>query len=415
MEEINLINSTNFDIINESNKTKLKIKFIILRKERNLFIDLVKNKNIKISNNDLINYYNNIIKEKDNIIFELREIIQNKDKEIILLKEELNNGRKNKMIINKSNKEETKKELNNLYDDYNIKSKEPIHKLNVHQGNVYCLCVLNDGRLVSGSLDKSIIIYNKITYQPDLIIKEHNGYIYCIIQLNSGELVSCSYDNEIKIFKIKGNDYEVLQTLKYHNSTVYKIIELKNKTLISCSADSSIIFYFKDNLEYQKDYSFSTQGSCSSVIQTKDNEICYSENNNNSICFFDLSERKIKTSLTNINKNNDLREWIIMISKDLLLIPGENKISIVNVYQYRLVRIIEVPGASWICGVCLLNQNMLLTGDYEEIIRQWRIEGDNLILVSKKEKTHDRDINVLLNLGNGYIASGSDDWSIKIW
>ena len=90
-----------------------------------------------------------------------------------------------------------------------------------------------------------------------------------------------------------------------------------------------------------------------------------------------------------------------MISKDLLLIPGENKIPIVNVYQYRIVRIIEVPGASWICGVCLLNKNMLLIGDYEEIIRQWRIEGDNLILVSKKEKTHDSDINVLLNLGNG--------------
>ena len=104
-----------------------------------------------------------------------------------------------------------------------------------------------------------------------------------------------------------------------------------------------------------------------------------------------------------------------MMKKDLLLIPGENKLSIITVNYYKLVRIIDVPGASWICGVCLLNQNMLLTGDYEEIIRQWRIEGDNLILVSKKEKTHDYDINVLLNLGDGHIASGSDDCSIKIW
>ena len=58
---------------------------------------------------------------------------------------------------------------------------------------------------------------------------------------------------------------------------------------------------------------------------------------------------------------------------------------------------------------------MLLTGDYSEVIRQWRIDGDNLILVSQKEKTHDHDINVLLNLGNGYIASGSDDNTVKIW
>ena len=44
-------------------------------------------------------------------------------------------------------------------------------------------------------------------------------------------------------------------------------------------------------------------------------------------------------------------------------------------------------------GVCLLNKDMLLTGDYSEIIRQWKIEGDNLILISKKEKAHDNDIN----------------------
>ena len=63
----------------------------------------------------------------------------------------------------------------------------------------------------------------------------------------------------------------------------------------------------------------------------------------------------------------------------------------------------------------MLNKNMILTGDYAEIIRQWKIEGDNLILVSKKENAHDGTINVLLNLGNGFIASGSDDYSIKIW
>ena len=58
---------------------------------------------------------------------------------------------------------------------------------------------------------------------------------------------------------------------------------------------------------------------------------------------------------------------------------------------------------------------MLLTGDRAKIIRQWKIEEDNLILVSKKENTHDKDITVLLNIGNGFIASGSCDNSIKIW
>ena len=87
-----------------------------------------------------------------------------------------------------------------------------------------------------------------------------------------------------------------------------------------------------------------------------------------------------------------------MIKKDLLLIPGYNQISIINTDQHNLVRKIEVPDSSWICGVCMLNKNTLLTGDYSYTLRQWKIEGDNLILVSKKEKAH--DIYILLLLDN---------------
>ena len=294
----------------------------------------------------------------------------------------------------------------NLYDDYKIEMKNPIHKLTNHTDYIICLCVLDDGRLVSGSYDKSIIIYNKITYQPDIIIKEHNSDICCIIQLSSGILASCSCDNTIKLFNINGMKYEIF---------VYKIIELKNKNLVSCSYDSSIIFYIKDNNEYKQDYKISTDGSCYSIIQTNDNEICYSVGNGNRICFYDLLERKIKASISDISKNNSVQEWFIMIKKDLLLIPGYNIISIINTEQYKLVRKIEVPDSNYICGVCMLNENMLLTGDRAKIIRQWKIEEDNLILVSKKENVHDNYIHVLLNIGNGFIASGSDDNTIKIW
>ena len=300
-------------------------------------------------------------------------------------------------------------------DNYKIEMKNPIHKITNHTDMVLCLCVLNDGRLVSGSNDKSIIIYNKTTYQPDLIIKEHNNGITCISQLSSGILVSCSCDKTIKLFTIKGMKYELLQTLNYHSNSVYKIIELKNNNLVSCSHDSSIIFYLKDNNEYKKDYKISTDGACYSIIQTKDNEICYSEKNGNKICFYNLLERKIKASIPDINKNNGYREWFIMIKKDLLLIPGKDQISIINTDKYKLVQIIKVPGSNSICGICMLNENMILTGDSSKIIRQFKIEGDNLIMISKKENAHDSTINVLINIGNGFIASGSYDNSIKIW
>ena len=295
-----------------------------------------------------------------------------------------------------------------------IKIKNPIHKLNFHEDHIFCLAIMNDGRLASGSQDHLIIIYNKKSFKPDLVIKEHKHYVCCIIQLNSGILASCSFDKTIKLFNIKKDNYKLIQTLNFHTNSIWKILELKDKTLVSCSSDCSIIFYVKDNLEYKKDYSISTDGKCYSIIQTKDNEICYSVGNNNKICFYDLLNKKDINSITNISKNNGL-SYFVLLSKELLAIPGENKISIINVNEYKLVRIIEVPGSSWIYGVCILNKNMLLTGDCNKIIKQWKIEDDNLILISSKENAHDKDINVLLNLGDGHIASGSDDNTIIIW
>ena len=396
------------DLIKKSEKLPNKIKKSI---EKGKLIDKEWNKNnLSSSLNDCINI-ENIINEINTINDNIKKNDINKD---IKIDYNIEEDQINNMINSLKNFGEiiTK---DNLYDDYKIEMKNPTHTLTNHTSFVLCLYVMNDGRLVSGSADNSIIIHNKTTYQPDIIIKEHNGYISCITELSSNILASCSSDNTIKLFNIQGMKYEILQTLNDHNDIVWKIIELKNKMLVSCSKDSSIVFYLNDKNEYIKDYKITTDGSCTSIIQTKDNEICYSESNDNKICFFDLLERKIKASIPNISKATGVRAWFIMIKKDLLLIPGENQISVINTDKYKLVRKIEVPDSKSIRGVCMLNKNMLLTGDFAKIIRQWKIDEDNLILVSKKEKAHDDGINVLLNIGNGFIASGSNDKTIKIW
>ena len=377
-EEISKLNNNNFSIIKENNKFKLKIKFIILRRKKYLYINLNDN-----NNNE---YYGNIIKEKDNIINEL-------NKKIKLLERQL------KDITNNLNY------LDNNYDNFDISLKNPIQTLNYHKDRIYCLSILNDGRLISSSKDNSIIIYNKTTYQPDLVIKEHKDTIRCIIQLISGIIATCSNDKTIKLFNINGNNYNILQTLNDHTDKVNKIIEFKNKYLVSCSDDKSIIFYLEDNLNYKKDFKIVINEPCYYIIQIKENEICFSEQLDK-ISFFDINERKIKTSISNISKNN--LSPFIMLSKNLLFISGYNKISIIDINIYKLIREKEVPNSGWINRACMINKNIILTRDEKAIIRKWKIEEDNLILISTKEKTNNDWINTLLNIGNGYSSFFSE-------
>ena len=156
-------------------------------------------------------------------------------------------------IIKLKDKANNNNNLDNI-NNFVISLKNPIHTLNYHKYYITCLSILNDDRLISGSVGNSIIIYNKTSFQPDLSINEHKGPITCIIQLSSGILATCSLDKTIKLFNIKGNNYNIIQTLNDHTGSIFKIIEIENKYLVSCSSDKSIIFYLKDNLKYKKDY-----------------------------------------------------------------------------------------------------------------------------------------------------------------
>mgnify|MGYP002627183580 CR=1 FL=1 len=356
-EEINILNKDNFKIIKEMKKYKLKIEFLILRKKKYIYIDLNGDKNLK--ENDLINE-----------ISELKRKIKDKDNKIKSLEEELNKLKSNNKNANPDN-------INN------ISLKEPKYILNNHTNWVNCSTVLKDGRFVTGSADKSIIIYNNKTFQPDIIIKEHKDSVNNVIQLSSGVLASCSGDKTIKLYNINVNKYKVIQTLKYHTSSVNKIIELKNKQLVSCSHDKTIIFYNKDNNEYKKDNYISTDGKNGPIIQTKDNEICYHDDD--LICFFDLVKRKINNKINNISIIKYIFNSMLMISNDLLLITGKNIISIINVNTYNLIRTIDASGSSWICATILINNNILLTADDNKRIIQWKIDGDKLELISKKK------------------------------
>ena len=392
-DEINLLNKDEFILIKDVNKYKLKIEFTILRKKRYMYIDLIENENKSLKQNDLIK-----------TISELKEMIKNKDERIKYLEEELN---KYKALENMND---------NSYDNFNIKFKEPIHKLNYHTKEINCSIVLKDGRFATCSNDNTIIIYNSQTFKQDLKIKENGNSVYCITQLSSGVLASGSAgDGKIILYNINGNEYKIIQTLTYHKNYINKIIELKNKNLVSCSGDKTIVFYFSDNNEYIRDYSIQTNGPNSAVIQTKDNEICFSEENNGAICFFDLLERKMIKKINNISKQTGRFESLVMLKKDLLLVTGENKLSIINVNSHHLKKVIDVQDSGWITTACKLNKNMLLTVDYNKRVIQWKIQSDNLELISKKENAHDGVISTLTKLGNGHIITGSWDKFVKIW
>ena len=84
-----------------------------------------------------------------------------------------------------------------------------------------------------------------------------------------------------------------------------------------------------------------------------------------------------------------------MISNDLLLATGENKLTIININSHSIIRKIDSSSSGWIRATCLINNEKIITCDDNHKIIQWKIEGDNLSLISKKENAHDTSITII--------------------
>ena len=364
-DEINKLENDKFNLLKE--QKKLQIEFTILDRKKYITICL----NDDISNNDYIR-----------TIKELKEQIKDKNNRIKIYEE----------IFSKQKKIKGLKGLKGILgDSANSIFKNPKHVLQYHTEPIFCSAVLKDGRIATGSKDKEIIVFNNKTFKPDLTIKEHNGVVVNMIELSTGYLASCSEDK------------------------TSKIIELNNKQLVSCSKDKTLIFYNKDKdgIKYKKDFSITTNGWNGPVIQTKDNEICYYESNEDTICFYDFIKKKTNKTMSNITVT--AFNSLLMLTKELLLICRYNKITVMNVYTYNIVRSIDVPNSDWISSVIRFNKDQIVTADENKRIILWKIEGDNLRMITKNDKAHDGCIFSLTKLPNGTILTGGLDCSAKIW
>ena len=307
-----------------------------------------------------------------------------------------------------------KKENDNI-NNFNINKLTYETALSFHSLSITCIIQLNDGRLVSGSKDKRIIIYSKKCFTKSFEINEHTEEISSLLQLKNQFLASSSFDKYIKIFKINENNYETIQSIKAHTNYIHKIRELSNGNLISCSLDKTIKIFNLENGIFIEKFKFIEDKWVCNILETINlNLVAVLINiiGNINLNFYDLNKRKLKKILFSLEVA--FVDTLEMISKNLLIIGEVEYLTIINVDNYQNIKNIKIGNI--LISICYkLNDNILLTGDVVGNIKQWKIEDNNLILENIKEKAHNKGITSIIKLQNNKLATSSIDKSIRIW
>lgn len=116
-------------------------------------------------------------------------------------------------------------------------------KWKAHTNQVWCIKVLKSGNLVSGSVDKTLIVWNMSNNPPTTIkkITFHSGAVYAAEELSNGNVVSGGADKNLFIWNPN------LGTLvgyknSAHSSSIYCLRLLPNSYFASAAvaSDSSI-------------------------------------------------------------------------------------------------------------------------------------------------------------------------------
>ena len=298
----------------------------------------------------------------------------------------------------------------------NLQNLNNILTLNTHSSFITILKKLSDNRLLSSSIDSIIIIYNKITFKPEIIIKEHKNTIYYIELLKKKNFIaSCSKDLTIKIFEIFQFTYKLIHTLLAHTESVYKVIELKNENLLSCSFDKTIKLWKKKENNYFN-INLINNNFAFNILEIKENIIVYDDVSNMKINFYDLNNNLLLTTLNFIYVIYfNIGNRFCLINENILLYFGyNNTIYIIDINKYEIKNIITYND-SYIVNSYKINENEFLTGDYNGCIKHWVYENDNIKFLSCKNNIHLQYICSIVIFNSNYILTGSGDKLIKLW
>ncbi len=297
------------------------------------------------------------------------------------------------------------------FSEYNLNK-----SISFHKDSINCIIILYDQRLCSCSDDKKINIYNKETYNIDLIISEFNDDIYHLNQLsskNNNILLTCSYEL-IKLFEIKNNSYKRIQMIENFVGWVYKSIELNNYKIATCGAEKKIKFWEKFNDKYVNSMTINYFDWIEDILEYETNKIISSSALNEEITFWDLDNNKIIGNIKKIEStewNNNLNK----LNNEIILVNGKEYLYLINFKNFELVNKVKTEFQNY-CNLKLKDNNILI-GDKKGNISEYIYDENNKSLNLKifKKSSHNKCIFSIILNDNKEIISASEDKTIKFW
>ena len=233
-----------------------------------------------------------------------------------------------------------------------------------HTGFITCIAVLPDGRVVSGSADHTLRVWDVATGKCLQTLKGHTNSIYCVAVLNDGRVVSGSRDCTLRVWDVATG--KCLQTLEGHNNIVTCVAVLPNGSVVSGSADSTLRVWD------------ATMGEWIQILEGHGDWIT---------CVAVLPDGRVVSG----SWDRTLRVWDVS--------TGQCQ----NTLKEHI---------NWVICVTVLPDGRVVSGSRDRTLRVWDATTGQC---QKTLEGHTNWVTCVTVLPDGRVVSGSDDCTMRIW
>ena len=241
---------------------------------------------------------------------------------------------------------------------------EALSTLFGHRKHVTALTSLPDGRLVSGSHDDDIKVWDVVQGSCEATLYGHRKQVSSLALLPDGRLASGSADQTIKIWDVAHKN--CVTTLSGHTNTVLALAVLPDGRLASGSGDKLIKVW-------------------------------------------DVVSQRCEATLS--GHTNPVAALTLLSDGRLASGSWDHSIKIWNVVSQRCEATLS-GHTNHVNVLTLLLDGRLASGSNDKTIKVWDVARTKCVATLSRRTGSVNDLTVL---PNGRLASGSDDNSIKLW
>jgi WD40 repeat protein len=288
---------------------------------------------------------------------------------------------------------------------WDLASGQELRTLSGHGGWVMAVAVTGDGRVVSGSSDGTLKMWDLERGEELRTLSGHGGGFRALAVTGDGRVVSGSEDGTVKLWDLTSG--EEPRTLSGHDGGVWALAVTGDGRVVSGSRDGTVTVW--DLTSGQELRTLPGHGGGVSAVAVTGDGRVVSGSEDGTVKLWDLTSSEEPRTLSGHGGG----VWALAVTGDGRVVSGssDGTVKVWDLTSGEEPRTLAGHGG-WVNGLAVTGDGRVVSGSSDGTVKVWDLAS---VPEPRTLSGHGGGVNALALTGDGRVVSGSDDRTVKAW